>query len=719
VVLVGLALVAAQLGWTAALLAHSWFRQGDFLLLDRALWQGPGWDYLMRIDGGHLMPAGLAITWALARVSLYNWLLASGVILVLVAAASLAMLRMLTTLFAQPGDQQNPDGPAAPARRGILVPLAVYLFAPLSASAVAWLSVAVRVLPLQLAMFLAVDAHVRYLRRGRLRALIAAAVWLAVGMAAADQGALVPVLLFALTAAFLVPGPRRPEAGAGFPRRPEAGAGFRLRDSARRAAAGYWRAWAVYGAVTAAYCVIFFLRLAGSGVPVPGPGQASSLYRFAGTLLGTAALPGFAGGPWQWQPSGYGQASPPVALEVLSWLLVALVIAASCLLRPRAWRAWVLLLGWIVLADITPVAIRGFAGAVTALGQQTGYLANATGIFALCVGLAFMEVPAAGRSAVPEEAIAPAPSAEPARTPAAAAAQAAGAERARTPVAAPDTVPAGLVARAGPRAVRVVTIFAACCFAAGAIASQQAFASATMAAAARSYVATARAALAHAPRGAVIVDGVTPGSVMNAAFSPPGTADTAQVIGPLATRPGATRPGGPRPGAAARVRWIPALDGVYTAPMIFDAKGRLRPVTVVGLRSRAPHPAKSTPAKSNPDPTKNIGACWNVTASGTAIPLSGTLYRWPWTVRLAYTGPAGRLSLRFGPGRGSSVVLPAGAHLAYVPVTGSGDTISARFDASSGTASSRTGPLCVTRVVVGVATPDPAGQAIPREASRG
>src|SRR6185437_3010462 len=349
-----------------------------------------------------------------------------------------------------------------------------------------------------------------------------------------------------------------------------------------------------------------------------------------GTLLGTAALPGFAGGPWQWQPSGYGQAAPPLALEVLSWLLVALVVAASCLLRPRSWRAWVLLLGWIVLADIVPVAIRGFGGAVTALGQQTGYLANATGVFALCTGLAFMPVLVA-KPAEAEDAV-----------------QAA--EPATASAGAPAEAPAGLVARAGPRAVRIVTIFAACCFAAGAIASQQAFASATMAAAPRSYLATARAALAHAPRGAVVVDGATPGSVMNPAFFPPGTADTARVVGSLATRPG----------AADRVRWIPALDGVYAAPMIFDARGRLRPVTVTGLRSKAPrHLAKHGPA------------CWNVTASATSIPLGGTLYRWPWMVRLAYTGPAGRLSVRFGPGQARSVVLPAGSHLAYLPVTGS------------------------------------------------
>jgi len=64
--------------------------------------------------------------------------------------------------------------------------------------------------------------------------------------------------------------------------------------------------------------------------------------------------------------------------------------------------------------------------------------------------------------------------------------------------------------------------------------------------------------------------------------------------------------------------------------------------------------------------------------------------------------------VRFGPGEARSVVLPAGSHLAYLPLTGSGNAVSARFTASSGGAS-----LCVTRVVVGVVTPDPAGQAIP------
>ena len=612
--------MAGQLGWTAALLAHSYFRQSDFLLLDRALRDGLGWNYLMWLTGGHLMPAGLAITWALARISLYNWFLAGAVVMVLVAAASLAMLRMLVTVFARP------DGPA---RAGILVPFAVYLFGPLSAGAVAWLSVALRVLPLQIAMFLAIDAHLRYVRRGRPWALGAAAVWLALGMASADQGALVPVLLFALTVAYFVPG--------------------RLRDAARRAAAGYWRAWVLYGALLAAYCVIFFIQLAGSGLPVQGPGQASSLYRFAGTLFGTAAVPGFLGGPWQWLASGYAQAAPPATLEFLSWVLAALVVAASFFFRPNAWRAWAILLGWIVAAGVLPVAIHGFGLSVTVLGGQTGYLASATGVFALCLGLAFLP---AGEAAEP-----------------------------------------GKAGPQAPRPARAVAVFACCCFAAGTIASLQAFESGALATGARSYVDTARAALADAPRGTVVVDGPTPATVMDPAFFP-GQADTARVIGPLAG--GIDRAGRPR--AAARLTWTSALDGVYADPMIFDAKGRLRPVAVTGPRSLPPPRS----------PAKGARSCWNVTSSGTTIPLNGTLYRWPWTARLAYSGPAGRLSVRFGHGESRSVVLPPGAHLVYVPLLGSGNVVSARFYAAAGSK-----PLCVAAVAVGLVYPDQAGRAIP------
>ena len=625
VILAALVLLCAQLAWTADLLAHSYFRQGDFGILDRAAASGFGWNYLMVIGGsghGHLMPIGVAIGWALARAPLYDWLLASVVIGVLVAAASLALLRVLVILFG--------------ARPAILVPLAVYMFGPLSLGAIGWWSSALVVLPLQLAIFAATSSHVRYLRsvslgRGRWRYAIGAAAWLSVGMAAADQGALVPFLLLAITAGYFVPG--------------------RWTHAARQAMTSYWRAWLSYGVPLACYCAVFFFQLAHSGQRLAGPGQASRLYQFAGTLIGQAALPGALGGPWRWLPSGFAQASPPTAVEYLSWAVAALVVGVSCVYRMRAWRAWVLLAGWVVAADIVPAAIVGFGTLPAAsLGAQTGYLSDATAVLALCLGLAFLPLadPAAADLPVPAQVQAPAQTGDLMQVPAA--------------------------PRPIPRPVRAVTLVAFCAFAAGAVVSGQAFVTASQAAATRSYIATARLAIGTAPRGTVIVDGPTPATVMNSAFFPPGQGYTSRVIGAM---------GGP----ARADRWTLTLDGVIAGPMTFDDRGQLRPVAVLGPASRP-------------------GGCREVTEAGTPIPLNGSLYRWPWTARLSYSGPAGLLAVSFG-GTPNQVSLPSGRHVVYVPVVGDGSTVSLQFAGRTSRA------FCVTSVTVGSLHPELAGRAIP------
>jgi hypothetical protein len=623
-------LVCAQVGWTAALLAHSYFRQGDFELLDRAAASGFGWKYLMWLGGaqkGHLTPLGLAIAWATARASAYDWLLASVVIGVLVAAASLALVRLLLTLFG--------------ARPAVLVPLAVYMFGPLSLGAVAWWSAALAVLPLQLAIFMAVNAHVRYLRSNRLRHAIFAACWLAVGMAAADQGALVPLLLLAVTAGYFVPG--------------------RWTEAIRRAVTGYWRAWLIYGAVLACYCVVFFLQLAGSGLHPAGPGLASRLYEFAGTLIANTALPGALGGPWHWLAAGFAQARPPVVLVVLSIAAAAAIIAVSCLYRMRAWRAWAILLAWVIAADIVPVAISGFGTLPPAtLADQTGYVADATAVLALCLALAFIPLKDPAATAIPL----PDPQTDPQTD--------------------PPAPPVTATPRAIPRPVRIVTLLAFCAFAAGTVVSLQAFELAYPGTAARSYIATARLALREAPRGTVIVDGPTPATIMNPGFFPPPQGSTSQVIGALARGKRADR-------------WTPALDGVIADPMMFDAHGQLRPVTILG---------PSGPAnQSRP-------GCRYVSAAGTNIQLSGSLYRWPWTVRLSYSGPGGLLAVSFGPS-GSLVMLPAGSHVVYLPVVGEGNMVGVQFVGNTARA------LCVTGVTVGSLYPDQAGRAIPAAPVRG
>ena len=97
VTLAALTLIAIQVVWLAVLLARSYFRQDDYFNFDRALTNGLTWTYLMRVNAGHMAPLGFAMSWLLARVSLYNWTLTCVVILALVAAAGLALLRVLRT----------------------------------------------------------------------------------------------------------------------------------------------------------------------------------------------------------------------------------------------------------------------------------------------------------------------------------------------------------------------------------------------------------------------------------------------------------------------------------------------------------------------------------------------------------------------------------------------------------------------------------------------
>ena len=155
----------------------------------------------------------------------------------------------------------------------------------------------------------------------------------------------------------------------------------------------YWRAWVLYGVLLAGYCALFFSRLASSTTPATAPGPAGRVISFVSTLVGTTMVPGALGGPWHWAVigDGYAQASPPAALQQLSWGLALLIVLASCVYRVRAWRAWAIIAGWIAVADVIPVVI-GRLGAEQPglLGLQARYVTDAVSVLALCLGFAFL-----------------------------------------------------------------------------------------------------------------------------------------------------------------------------------------------------------------------------------------------------------------------------------------------------------------------------------------
>ncbi len=597
ITLAALTLIVIELLWMAYLLAHSYFRQDDFSYLYGGLHSGLGWKYLMFEDAGHLQPLGMALAWVLPRVSLYNWALTCVVTLLLLAAVCLAMLRTLRTLFGN--------------RPAILIPLAVFLFSPLQLAGLSWWSVVINILPLELALLLAVDAHVRYLRGGRVWHAVAASWWVLVALAASDKGAVVPLLLFGLTAAYFVAGP--------------------LKATVITAVVWYWRLWLGYGVLLAAWVAVYVSQLSGAAVK---PESAPDVLNFVSTFTGTTLLPTVLGGPWRWSTIGYDTVNPPVALQQLSWAVAIMVVVASCARRVRAWRAWALLAAWVVAADILPVVL-GRLGALPAslVAVQARYLMDATPVLALCLGLAFL--PLKGE---------------------------------------PDTVRYRLPA-ARPGVLSVMSLFLI-----GSYWSLQAFESlnAGAATAARSYIATVRAAMAGAPRGTLIVDGPTPGSIMNPnIFGPFG--NTSLVVGALA-----------RGEPARQLSWTGSPRGVADHLMTFNNLGQLLPMTVQGPVSWLPPPGQS---------------CWNVTDTAMRIPLTGPLFRWPWTARVDYYGTASVLEFRYG-GNWITAALPAGTHTAYIPVTGEGDIVSVRL--------AQPGPaLCITSIKVGSLKPGQASQAIP------
>jgi hypothetical protein len=470
VVLGGLALIAVQLIWKSFFLGHFFFRQDDIHVLELALGHSFSWSYLTFVGAGHLIPGVYAIAWGVARISLYSWPLASFITLVMLAGAGLAALRLLRTLFGN--------------RPAILVPLTVYLLCPLTMPDLSWWTSAIESLPLQIAIFMALNAQVHYVRTGRFRHAVAAAAWLLFGLAFFEKALVVPLLLLGVTSGFLMEG-----------------SGSWLR-AVGRSLVTYWKGWAVQLAVAVVYLLVLAASLHTSSVRPGVPGSSAGVPTFMWEITKDTFVPGALGGPWQWLPSGdleYAYSAPAPALAWLSLIAAAAVVAASIWSRPRARRAWVILAGWLAAADITPVLV----GRITEFGPQltgleTRYVADAAPVLAICLGLAFW--PVEGRR------------------------EAASRRRAVT-----NGMQVGYIIAAG----------AVGAFIFGSVWSVQAYQNVTTSQPNRIFIANARVAIAEAPAGTVIFDEPVPSSLMLGVFGQ--YAEASQVVGPMESADTAAR----------------------------------------------------------------------------------------------------------------------------------------------------------------------------------
>jgi len=603
--LASVALIVGGLWQKELVQANSWFHQDDFYLLDLSLRSKLDWHLLGGTYAGHFMPGSLALTWVLVRVSLYSWTLTSAVNLALLAAACVALLRLLQTMFGR--------------QPAILIPLAAYAFCPIAVPGLSFWSTTINWVPTQLVIFMAANAHLSYVRNRRFRDAAIAAAWVALGLLFDEADVFIPLLLFGITSAFLMPG--------------------NWLSAAIAALREYWRAWVTYVLLTAAYAAVLLQRLEtgarGHGEPV----RFSAVLTFIGTLLRVGFVPSALGGPWRWLSDGPQAFALQVGwLTPLSLLVAALVIAASLICRRRAWRAWAILAGWVLLTAVVPLVL-GRTGVTNPafLGTDLHYLADSMPVLAICLGLAFW--PMQGEE---------------------------GAYRASFPRQPRQLATAGLLAA----------------FLAGSLYSSSSYVGSTSGAPDASYIATARIALAEAPRRAVIWSQPVPGYVQTAQYY--GKYGYTSIIDGLMASP------------SRRLDFTTTPAGVYSNLLVFDGIGRLWGVLLEG-RSLRP------PAKSR--------GCWWVGAEPEHVRLGPRMYFWPWEISISYRGPASTMAVEYS-GEWHAEHLPAGAGVLWVPAPGSGSEV--QLDLISG------GPrVCVSALRIGIPEASVYTRPIPAESVPG
>jgi hypothetical protein len=585
VLLSGLAMVVVALAWRIEFLSHLYFRLDDFIDLDLAIQSPFSWKYLTFNGVGHLIIGVRAIGWLLARTSVYNWPLDSAVNLVLVTLSGLAALRLLRTLF---GD-----------RFAILIPLGIYLFCPLTMPGLGEWSSALETVPLQLAIFMALDSQVRYLRTGRRRRYFGFALaWVVFALLFFEKGLVLPPLIFLITAAYFADGKSWLHG---------------MRVTLQR----YWRDWLVYVVLIAAYGYVLAQSLKTSRVQPSTPGSASAVWHVTWGLAVKTFLTGAFGGPLRWLGgSTYALALPTSKLVVVSLVAAVAVIAVSIWFRPKAWRAWSILGGWILVADVFPIVIgRVNNYPLNLLASETRYVADAVPILAICVGLAFLPLSEAD--------------------------EAADAARQQSRL----TASVAQLSQYAVGGLIAVVLFAS-------IWSVQTYENATSSKVAATYIKNATQALALVPAGTWVVNTPAPPTLI---LNHNGTyVYVSQFVGDIE-----------RDHVGHQVFWVGLPRGTINSLEIFGANGRL-------------YAAKVTGAKSFPvPPSARRAGCWPEHDGQIVINMAAPAPSAIATLRLGYIWlpkTSGEITVLYG-GTAEVIAVRHGLNSAYMPVSGTAPSV--------------------------------------------
>ena len=368
VVATALALIVAQLAFRAWALSGSWYRFDDANFMSKLMSDGLSADLLFHGFAGHLMPGAFALTAYNFGLDPYAWAYPAVELLVLQAIANLGALVFLCSAFGK--------------RRGILPPLALFLFSSISLPAFLSWGPGITQLPFLAAIFWGSWAHLNYLRTRRFRwALLTILITLA-AIAFGEKAMLLfwPYAVLALgwfaTGDILT----------------------RLRTILGR----YLPGVLLYGVVSIG-SVVAYLTLGAGSSKASGSSDANGFALVAQRFLLESWAPGVVGGPlrWKWiEGNSAGWAEPGAVVSVLAVGVLALLTFELARTRSIALRAW-WLVGGILVIDIALItAIRaGGVGADIALAYR--YLTDTIAVTAMALALATLPLRGAVETLTP------------------------------------------------------------------------------------------------------------------------------------------------------------------------------------------------------------------------------------------------------------------------------------------------------------------------------
>ncbi len=366
---IGLSLILLQTGYRVWATLNAYYHYDDFNFISRMINEGPGIDVAARQYSGHIMPGGMYLTWLLQTLAPYGFWLVASVLCGMQLLAALLLLRLLVRMFG--------------VRPGILPPLALYLFNPITMPVAIWWAAGVNQLPMHIAFFGALASHVQYLRSRRIRHALLACTWILGGLLFFEKTLLVFGALAFLTLAYFATG----------------GLGSRLLHILQRYGAGI----AVYVTSGAAYLALY-VRFGLTFEPERATNDYlldvisnMSLEAYAPTLLG---------GPLRWWE--LEQWALPTPGDLVVWTSVAIIavfIRELAKTRLRALRALWLVAFFLTSNILLVLAGRAsFVGALISLDfRYQGEMAAVTAVALACATLPLLGAPEAVEPKRPSE----------------------------------------------------------------------------------------------------------------------------------------------------------------------------------------------------------------------------------------------------------------------------------------------------------------------------